>query len=97
MSKASISRYESDTDVPREATLAKIAAFFGVTPAFLRYGVPDTTQPAGVGGLTIAPGPMLTPAQVARAREKSERNEAARVAAKSGRPKRRPGSGGQSA
>jgi transcriptional regulator with XRE-family HTH domain len=37
-SKASVSRWENDIDVPRERALTKLAAFLGVTPAYLRYG-----------------------------------------------------------
>jgi transcriptional regulator with XRE-family HTH domain len=38
VSKASISRYENDVDMPRDAVLERLAKFLGTTPAFLRYG-----------------------------------------------------------
>lgn len=38
-SKASVSRWENDHDRPREAALAKLAKYLGVTPAYLRYGL----------------------------------------------------------
>jgi transcriptional regulator with XRE-family HTH domain len=44
VSKTSVSRYESDTDVPRDPTLERICAFLGVTPAYLRYGVSSGTS-----------------------------------------------------
>lgn len=40
VSGATISDMESGKKVPGEAILAKVASFLGVTPAFLRYGVP---------------------------------------------------------
>lgn len=39
VSKAAVSRYESDTDSPRDRTLQRIADYLDTTPAFLRYGV----------------------------------------------------------
>lgn len=38
---ANYSRWESDERVPREGALKKLAAFLGVTPAYLRYGVTE--------------------------------------------------------
>lgn len=35
----SVSEWEADKKVPREAALAKLAAYLGVTPAYLRYGI----------------------------------------------------------
>lgn len=39
VSGASVSEWESGKVTPREDALAKLAAFLGVTPAYLRYGV----------------------------------------------------------
>lgn len=36
---ANYSRWESGHRAPREDALAKLAAYLGVTPAFLRYGI----------------------------------------------------------
>jgi transcriptional regulator with XRE-family HTH domain len=42
---AAISLWESNGRAPREEALAKLAAYLGVTPAFLRYGVEPTAAP----------------------------------------------------
>ena len=39
VSSASVSEWEADKAVPREDTLARLAAYLGTTPAQLRYGV----------------------------------------------------------
>lgn len=58
-SKASVSRWENDIDIPREGALAKLAKYLGVTPAYLRYGIgkapvplqdPDATGRGKAGG-----------------------------------------------
>jgi transcriptional regulator with XRE-family HTH domain len=51
VSKTAVSRYERDIDVPREATLEKLAAYLDSTPEFIRYGV----QPERM----VAPDPAL--------------------------------------
>jgi transcriptional regulator with XRE-family HTH domain len=39
---ATVYRWESDEKSPGEENLARLAAFLGVTPAYLRYGVKPT-------------------------------------------------------
>lgn len=34
-----VSRWENDLTVPKDDVIAKLARYFGVTPAWLRYGV----------------------------------------------------------
>jgi transcriptional regulator with XRE-family HTH domain len=46
---ANHSRWESGQRVPREDALGKLAAYLGVTPAYLRYGVETTTPPIPEG------------------------------------------------
>jgi transcriptional regulator with XRE-family HTH domain len=41
-----ISLYELGKNVPREDALTKLADFLGVTPAYLRYGVPNANGTA---------------------------------------------------
>lgn len=48
-----LSRWEREERVPRENDIAKLAKFYGVTPAFLRYGV-DVQLPPMMQGGTIA-------------------------------------------
>lgn len=43
---ATISRWEADQAIPREDALARLAAFLGVTPAYLRYGIRAGADPA---------------------------------------------------
>jgi transcriptional regulator with XRE-family HTH domain len=45
VANASLSRWEADLASPREEALAKLAAYLGVTPAFLRYGVTEPDLP----------------------------------------------------
>lgn len=43
---STVSLWESDKKSPREEALAKLAAYLGVTPAYLRYGIPtDALSP----------------------------------------------------
>lgn len=39
VSPATVYRWESNEKSPRDDTLAKLAKYLGVTPAYLRYGV----------------------------------------------------------
>lgn len=39
---ATVSRWEAGLNMPDDAVLSKLASYFGVTPAWLRYGVPET-------------------------------------------------------
>jgi transcriptional regulator with XRE-family HTH domain len=63
----SMSEWESNKVIPREDALAKLAAFLGVTPAYLRYGVvnadgtpelvqaPTAEEIAAREGTTVSP------------------------------------------
>jgi transcriptional regulator with XRE-family HTH domain len=47
-------RWFDGTSMPREDTLARLAAYFGVTPAWLRYGQePRLAPPVGVPKETL--------------------------------------------
>lgn len=52
VSSASLSQWENDERVPRDPALLRLAAFLGVSPAYLRYGtgapglVDDLINPA---------------------------------------------------
>ena len=58
--------WEADTKTPREDALKKLADFLGVTPAFIRYGIPVEYR-------TATPDPArdrsLTPEEVANSRD----------------------------
>lgn len=41
---SAVTFWETDQKQPREDALAKLAAYLGVTPAFLRYGVRDVPE-----------------------------------------------------
>jgi transcriptional regulator with XRE-family HTH domain len=62
---STITAWEQGKKSPREDALARLAAYLGVTPAFLRYGV-------GEGGM-VAPDPLqdrkLTPDEIRAAQE----------------------------
>lgn len=58
VSAAAVSQWESGAKSPREAAVTKLAAYLGVTPAYLRYGI--TSDPPAVRG-------KLSPAEVAAA------------------------------
>lgn len=45
---ASISEWEADKKVPREASLVRLAKALGVTPAYLRYGEGSALPPGVV-------------------------------------------------
>ena len=45
-SRTAVSEWEADAKVPREGALSKLAAYLGVTPAFLRYGIDPETRGA---------------------------------------------------
>lgn len=45
VSGAAVSDWEADKKAPREAALAKLAAYLGVTPQYLRYGVTEVAPP----------------------------------------------------
>jgi transcriptional regulator with XRE-family HTH domain len=66
VSGASVSQWEAGIKSPREDTLAKLAAYLGVTPAYLRYGIPSDVRP-------VAPDPALdrkvTPGERAAAKK----------------------------
>lgn len=51
-SRTAVSEWEADVKVPREEALVKVAAFLGVTPAFLRYGV--STEPPAIEPVSVA-------------------------------------------
>lgn len=50
---AAYSRWERGERTPSEADVVKLAAYFGVTPAYLRYGV-VADQPRMAAGRSIA-------------------------------------------
>lgn len=57
MSPAAVSQWEADGRTPSEEVLGKLAAYLGVTPAFLRYGITEPVlQPA-----SPAPAPAPIP------------------------------------
>jgi transcriptional regulator with XRE-family HTH domain len=68
---AAYSRWETGQRVPREEDVAKLAEFFGVTPAYLRYGV--VIPPSAPDDITALIDPTkdrrLTGAEIERARE----------------------------
>lgn len=76
-SSAAISRWESDLAVPREETLAKLAAYLGVTPALLRYGIqamPDSApEPERVRDPRLKQLPAPTRKDVPAATSKKKR------------------------
>lgn len=82
---SAITLYEQGRSNVSEDVLAKLAAFLGVTPAYLRYGVTDMKKPAEVGGLAgdyTAGAVKLSEAALDRAEIQAEIDEAA-LAAKS--------------
>jgi transcriptional regulator with XRE-family HTH domain len=78
ISPASLSEYEADKKVPREGVLARLAAYLGVTPAYLRYGIapatpqvdPDPTRDRKVTAKERANLEALAGAQPKRRRER---------------------------
>lgn len=72
---AAYSRWETGQRVPREEDVAKLAAFFGVTPAYLRYGI--TEPPRAVAEPLREYIPEGTDAYFARQRAEAEANEKA--------------------
>jgi transcriptional regulator with XRE-family HTH domain len=44
VSGAAVSQWEAGQRVPKEEDVRKLAAYFGVTPAYLRYGVSSGTS-----------------------------------------------------
>jgi transcriptional regulator with XRE-family HTH domain len=60
-SPTSVSEWEADKKVPREETLARIATYLGVTPAYLRYGSEVFVPPANLTGRREVPNPDATP------------------------------------
>jgi len=72
----SVSRWESDVGMPSEAMIQKLAAYFGVTPGWLRYGHGPRT-------LTREPAlPPMRQMEVKRLPEPEEAKPAAKKAAK---------------
>ncbi len=57
---ATMSRWESDTAVPKEDALAVLAKVLGVTPAYLRYGVGDIPKSVTVIEATQTIEPVRT-------------------------------------
>lgn len=49
MSAAAVSQWEADDRTPSEAVITKLAAYFGVTPAYLRYGIVAGHSPVPPG------------------------------------------------
>ncbi len=47
-SEPSVSRWEAGIGVPRDATIQRLADYFGVTPGWLRYGDGEATDNSGV-------------------------------------------------
>lgn len=73
---ANYSRWESGQRAPRESALAKLAAFLGVTPAYLRYGI----------GAPLVSTDYEDPRIGAVALTEAEQQRALRVAAKKHAP-----------
>lgn len=62
VSGAAVSQWESDVRVPKESDVEKLATYFGVTPAVLRYG----SQAGGVANM-LRGARKLTEEEIARA------------------------------
>jgi transcriptional regulator with XRE-family HTH domain len=58
VSSESVYNWESDATVPSEASMVKLAAILGVTPAYLRYGV---TEPGRAIDRTVEEAEGQTP------------------------------------
>lgn len=56
---SAVTFWETDEKSPREDTLAKVADYLGVTPAYLRYGVTEggAVSPAAAAGYVPRPLP----------------------------------------
>jgi transcriptional regulator with XRE-family HTH domain len=83
------SEYESGKIVPRDGVMERLAAYLGVTPAYLRYGVGETVAPPSV--------PEVTTHDVDAVRERQRAKRAAappepqrNAGGDRGRPDRRP-------
>lgn len=63
---STVSLWEADTKVPREKALVALAAYLGVTPAYLRYGI----EPSRSYGLVAEPEPVAKPAPAKKAARK---------------------------
>lgn len=71
VSAAAYSRWEKGQRSPKENDVAKLAAFFGVTPAYLRYGI----APSAPTPVQSAPLPTIEElAEVTGARATKPRN-----------------------
>lgn len=76
VSKGAISRYESDTDKPRDPVLERIATYLDTTSAFLRYGVGETTTPPVQEGAQFD---RHGPEEITAAGEQAAKDRAARA------------------
>lgn len=87
VSQATVSDWEAGKITPREDALGKLAAYLGVSPAYLRYGVP--VQP-GPTNPTPADNAAFINGELAEARAEKARAEAAKAAGGTQRRNRKP-------
>lgn len=86
-SPTSVSEWEADKKAPREDALEKLAKYFKVTPAYLRYGVPIQPGPTNP---TPADNAAFINGELAEARAERARAEAAKAAGGTQRRNRKP-------
>lgn len=82
VSAAAYSRWEKGQRIPKEDDVQKLAAFFGVTPAYLRYGVVE------VAVLDVSHAKPVSAAGKARARVVRDRNEKSQPTVKATRKRK---------
>jgi transcriptional regulator with XRE-family HTH domain len=85
VSGATVSDWESGKVTPREAMIHALAAFLGVTPAYLRYGIMPVDPPA------LPDGEIRHDVDAARAENHAKREAETRAVGEGrGGPGRRP-------
>lgn len=57
VSESTVSRWEAGEVMPRDDVLTRLAKYFGVTPAWLRYGQEPRAAPEQAGVDTVAHDP----------------------------------------
>ena len=57
LTSAAISKYEAGENIPNDAILAKIGAFYGVRPSWLRYGEGEKYEATATVEVVAGPAP----------------------------------------